>query len=386
MERRGLVSLFLTLISINFVSAQFYGSLSISDALRAVDPSTMVLGIIFVIAALLINVGLSRGGPLKYNQTAKGIISISLALLIIWGIDRAGFDYYGLFNGIVFFIPEGLLETIWPLLFFLSMLFVGWKFGWKSIFLALGIFLIGGAFFAYESGLLLILGGFFILTWLILLLKKKGPVGYSNYPYGQKALGAAKGLGKGAWGTAKGLGRGTRWFGKKSWTGAKTAPEYWKTKKRRKFAKWQAKEEAKETRRDESRRERQADIGLGKAKASRRDVNERFWRRKRGDQKINETYEKRRAEKEQGAQAKQAQREEQTQQQRAEEKAQAQQETAQKQQEAQEKQKTQQQKQLVMDFKALKKQIIDTQRQNPRDPRLEGWIKTLKQMRKQMKS
>lgn len=343
------------LISINFVSAQFYGSLSISDALRAVDPSTMVLGIIFVIAALLINVGLSRGGPLKYNQTAKGIISISLALLIIWGIDRAGFDYYGFFNGIVFFIPQGLLETIWPLLFLLSILFVGWKFGWKSIFLVLGAFLVGiDLFFAYESGLLLILGGFFILIWLILLLKKKPGLRGNIPPYRPSnkrnfSYTNASEILNDYIPSSKDFKRGARWFGGKAkqsagWVGGKTKQSTGWAK-----SKWKQKQYAK------------AQGAAMKEDAAREQAKQQ-----------------QAATKEQAQASKQAQREEQTQQ--------AQQETAQKQQEAQEKQKTQQQKQLVMDFKALKKQIIDTQRQNPRDPRLEGWIKTLKQMRKQMKS
>jgi len=172
MKRRGWIALFLTLVSVNFVSAAVYGSLSIGDALSAMDPSTMVLGVIFIIAALVINTGLSRAGPFRYNRMGSGIISISLALLIIWGINTFGWDYYSFFNGILFFIPEGLVETIWPILFLLFLGITFWKFG-KHALLILGVFLIAGSFFAYESGILFFLGIALIVIWLLWLWKGK---------------------------------------------------------------------------------------------------------------------------------------------------------------------------------------------------------------------
>ena len=170
MKRSGLIALFLALVSVNFVSAAVYGSLSIGDALSAMDPSTMILGVIFIITALVINIGLSRAGPFKYNQTGSGIISISLALITIWGINRMDWDYYNFFN---FFIPEGLIETIWPILFLLFLVLTLWKFGVRNSLLIFGAFLIAGSFFAYESGLLFFLGITFIVIWLLLWLKSK---------------------------------------------------------------------------------------------------------------------------------------------------------------------------------------------------------------------
>jgi hypothetical protein len=135
MKERGLFGIFLTLISINLVSAQFYGSFSISNALRVVEPSTMVLGSIFIAATILINTALSRTGPLRDNRTGAGIISVALGLLIIWGVDRMGWDYYNFFNSIFFFVPAGLLETFWPLMFIISLFFLWWKGGLRFLFL-----------------------------------------------------------------------------------------------------------------------------------------------------------------------------------------------------------------------------------------------------------
>ncbi len=195
MERRGLVALFLTLVSVNFVSAAF----SITDEFSNVDPSTMVLGFLFVTFAFLIHTGLTRTGPFRYNRTAAGMISISLSMLIIYGIDRVGWDYYSFFNGLAFFVPEEFIEIFWPFLFLILLVGSLWKLK-KHALLFWGIFLIGLSFFAYESEFLAYLGGFLILLWLLLLLKswlsgkKKPKLGgdddppedYSNPPPGPR--------------------------------------------------------------------------------------------------------------------------------------------------------------------------------------------------------
>ncbi len=382
MRGKSLLGLFLSLVSINFVSAAFYGSFSLSDSLNSVDPSTMVLGVIFIISALLINTALTRVNIFKDNKNVGGVISISLALLIIWGVNKTGLDYYSFFNGILFFIPEGFLEMFWPIAFLLGLGIMFWKFGIAYTLMIVGALISAGSFFAYESNTLLAIGGgiFFLGLFIALIkfLKKKDKGRGISYPgFGNPA--------KQVWNVAKnagaGLGRGAGGLGKKALQGVKNAPGNWNTRKRRKAEKWQKKEAEKEYKRDERRRERQADIGLGKAKAGKQEKNDRFWRRKRGDEKVEKEYNRRKAEKEQQAQQERTQQKQQQQQERA----QAQQQKAKEnQQAAQAQQQKVAQKQLVMDFKALKKQIIETQRTDPKNPNLEGWIKQLKKMKKQM--
>ena len=148
--------LFLSVTLINFTSAQFYGRFSLSDFFNSVDESLIVLGLIFVIVFALLNYSLSKF--FKGNKGVSGVVSMAVALLVVYGINRSGYNYGGLFNNFFFFLPTGLIETIWPIVA-IGLLIVCWVR--YSIFKGTGIFLmwIGGALmffswlgFFYESG------------------------------------------------------------------------------------------------------------------------------------------------------------------------------------------------------------------------------------------
>jgi len=181
MEKRGLVltfiSVFLSLMLVNIVSAQFYGGFSLSNMLNSVDPSTMILGTIFIISFAFLNFSLSKF--FRGNAGIAGIVAFSISLLITWGINRTGFDYSSLFFNIFFFIPEDLLYTLVPFIL-LGLIILGVvKIGFGETLAILGGFLLLITIFTdlvYESGLvgtigavLLILGG-----WLWARKKKPG--------------------------------------------------------------------------------------------------------------------------------------------------------------------------------------------------------------------
>jgi len=314
MEKRGLLlSFILGLFSINLISAQFYGGgYSLSDILYLINPSTVFLGIIFVISFTLINIGLSR--VFRDNKAVPAVLSLALSFGIIYGMNRMNFNYDSIFYSFFFFVPPNILETLIPIISLILLLIIIWKFKGNSL-IVLGLFLLVLSFFVYESALIMGLGIGLIVTWVVLKFlfsKKKDPVDNISSGSGES--------------------RGSI-LGKKAWSGTKSAG--------RKAAdvgrEW--------TKRDKAMRDKMA------AEAERRK-----------------------------AQGKQA---EQKAQQQTQQKSQAKQANQQDQAKQIAQQQKVQQKQIGMDFRALKAQIIETQRKNPRDPRLEGWIKTLKKLRKQ---
>lgn len=152
------ISFLLSLLFLNFASAQYYGSFG--NILNSVDESTIVLGLIFVIAFAVINFSLEKF--FKGNKGVSGVVSMAVSLLIVYGINRSGFDYSGLFNNIVFFLPAGLLETIWPIIV-IGLLIVCWVR--YSIFKGTGIFLI-------WAGVLLI-----FFSWIGFFYEQGGAIG-----------------------------------------------------------------------------------------------------------------------------------------------------------------------------------------------------------------
>lgn len=139
-KKSGIIAgiLFLSLMFLGFVSAQFYGSFSIGDLLNNIDESTIVLGAMFIIVFGFVNFAL--GKFFRGNKAVSGGIAFAMALLVIYGINRSGFNYTGLFYNIAFFLPTGLVETIWPILVIGGLIFAIIRTG--SITKGIGDFLL----------------------------------------------------------------------------------------------------------------------------------------------------------------------------------------------------------------------------------------------------
>ncbi len=139
-----LLAFILSSVLINFVSAQFYGGTSLSNILYSIDNSTIVLGLIFLMAFALINFALMRA--FKGNRAVSSTIAFSISLLIIWSVNRSGINFVNPFYGFFFFLPTGFLENIWPLLLLALAIFMVVKMGFKkgigTLFIGIGALLL----------------------------------------------------------------------------------------------------------------------------------------------------------------------------------------------------------------------------------------------------
>ena len=183
MQKKGLIlGFFLFLFGINFVTASFhYGGYSLSDVLNTFDSSTVILTSIFLISFILIFWPLSKF--FRENQMLAGIISVAMSFLLIFEINRRGYDFTGFFYNIG--ISEGILSTIIPFVLIIVLIFSGFKYGWGITLTSIGGFFIIISFteIIYEKGITFILG--FILLGIGIWLWKRRRKRRSVDPYYQ---------------------------------------------------------------------------------------------------------------------------------------------------------------------------------------------------------
>ncbi len=163
--KRGTLFIFLLLVSISLVSAQG----SFSDLLDQLDQSAVVLSAIFIISFAIIFFSLSKS-VFKDNTTISGIISAVISFLIIYGINKTGFDFEGFFYDIG--LSGDILMAIIPFIIIGGVIFLIIKLKSSSL-LVFGALLIGLSFFAYEGFVLAIIGGILFIVGLFLLGSKR---------------------------------------------------------------------------------------------------------------------------------------------------------------------------------------------------------------------
>ncbi len=232
------ISVILGIFSINFVSAQFYGGFGLSSILNSIDPSTMILGLIFIVAFALLNYSLSR--VFRDNKTIGVIIAFSLSIGIIYAINLTGLDFQGFFYGIGF--SSGILYTIIPFLLIGGAIYLVIKFDFGTMLAIVGgfLFLIGLTDLVYEKGFVITIGLilFFIGIWI---KRKKKPSINNNIGNGiiktskwiaPKAKVAGKWAGQQTWKGAKLVGQKT--IGGLDYTQQK-AQQKWQERQRRKI-------------------------------------------------------------------------------------------------------------------------------------------------------
>jgi hypothetical protein len=164
--------IFLAIFIINFASAYYGGSFSITDFLSRIDPRDMGFVVIFLASFLVIYFALSRM-VFKGKENIAGGLAIVLGLGIGYAANLAGFSL-DLSN---FFFNIGISEEIfYPfiiVLFVGILIFIGIKtrnFGIS--FLIMGLALVGLSMteYVYESGFTAIVGGIFILLGIGLMV------------------------------------------------------------------------------------------------------------------------------------------------------------------------------------------------------------------------
>ena len=204
---RKRVLLILNLFLINFVSAYYgsYSSFSLGDLLDAIEPSTMILGAVFIISFAFVNFSLLKVFKDKYgepNKATAGVVAFVVSLLITYGINRTGFDFEGLFFNIG--ISSDLLYTIMPLILLAGLIYLTYKFRYKTL-IVLGLLLIGVSFtdLIYSKGATILIGIVLLALGFFWMKRWK--------PSGQRIRAAGRGAWRGASRTGRGLGAGARY-------------------------------------------------------------------------------------------------------------------------------------------------------------------------------
>lgn len=177
----------IAILTVSFASAQ----ISFSDLLNKIDSSLILLSAIFIVAFLLINFSLSK--VFKEQKNIATIMSIVLAFLIVFGINRLELDVPSFFFDLG--ISEDLFLTIIPLILLAGIIFLfvrlpkGKK---KYLFYIVGAFLVAVGFFIFEEaaqlvvlGVALIVFGFIVVPILKFLktslgIKSKPENNYKN--------------------------------------------------------------------------------------------------------------------------------------------------------------------------------------------------------------
>ena len=169
-------SIFLVAMT-NFVSAQFYGGFSLRDIFSSIDSSTVILGVVFIVAFAFVNQALIRT-VFKDNAAIAGVIAFSISFGIAWAVNRTGLDFEGFFYTLGF--SEGLLSTIVLLALIGGGIYLGIKYGFGALLTSIGGLFIIMSFtdFIYKTGTTFVIGlifagigGFILYKWP----KKKKP-------------------------------------------------------------------------------------------------------------------------------------------------------------------------------------------------------------------
>lgn len=181
MKKKLAFVLSLMLFLTGMVSAMYggYGSISLGNLLYSIDESTLVLGVIFLMSFAL--VFFSTLGFFRENKAVTSAVSFGVSLLIIWGINRSGFGYMNIFNDVFFFLPQGFLETFWPLIILgigiVSVVKLGFMKGIGALLFGVGLVLVFMIFtgIIYDSALSANMGIFLAIAGAVVFFlgKKK---------------------------------------------------------------------------------------------------------------------------------------------------------------------------------------------------------------------
>ncbi|MCL5018336.1 MAG: hypothetical protein M1416_01040 [Candidatus Pacearchaeota archaeon] len=162
--KKSLLIVFILVMAVGFVSAQDL----LSDLLNSLDESMVVLSAIFIISFSILYFSLSKL-LFKKDVTISAVISVILAFLITYGVNKSGFDFSGFFFDLG--ISENVFMTIIPLAILGGVVFTIIKLGSKSL-LVFGGLLVALSFFVYAKALLIVVGIILLIIGAILATRK----------------------------------------------------------------------------------------------------------------------------------------------------------------------------------------------------------------------
>jgi hypothetical protein len=218
-KERGVLALALVVFLSGFVASL---NLDFGGIISSIDP----LIIVFLVAFALIYFSTSKmfkdkatGGP---NKGVCTVISLGLSFFIVYYLSQTNFDLELTLGSVG--VGSGMIDTIFPIIIFASILFMFWKIGSRTL-LVFGVLLIliGWLDIAYNNEGAIWLGIILIALYLIIwfFTRNRNPgAGFTGgvAPSATRfARGAGLGLaygGKGLYALGKGLGSGAAWGGK----------------------------------------------------------------------------------------------------------------------------------------------------------------------------
>jgi len=148
------LSFFLLITIIGFVSSQGLGGI-----LESIDEETVWLFAIFIIAFALLFFSLNK--VFRGNTSIAGIISVVIAFLIVYAVNKTGLDVQGFFYGIG--ISQEVLGVILPIVIVAGIVLLIIKMA-KNSLLVIGGLLILLSFFVYARTLLIVVGVILIVV------------------------------------------------------------------------------------------------------------------------------------------------------------------------------------------------------------------------------
>ncbi len=175
--KKGVLFIFLLFAMISFVSAQ--GDLS--ELLGSIDQASMIIYALFIIFFSILFFSLSKT-MFKEDRAVAGILAAVISLLIVYGINKSGFDIEDIFYDIG--ISEEALFIIIPIIIIAGVIFTIVKLKKNSLFVIGGL-LIVASIFVYEKTVLLVIGSILILARMFIPKKKWNmKKEYNNKSYG----------------------------------------------------------------------------------------------------------------------------------------------------------------------------------------------------------
>ena len=170
-----LLSTFFVLSFTNLVSAQFgygYGSFSLADILDGMDPATITYGLLFFIILTLVHLALSRLQLFKStrrtpwgtmesspNVAASGIISFSVAALIVYYMYRSNYNLESLFYGLGF--SGNLVQILFGVAIVIVAIWIIKRYKFPAFFILSGLLIMLISIFTeliYEKGTAFFIG------------------------------------------------------------------------------------------------------------------------------------------------------------------------------------------------------------------------------------
>jgi hypothetical protein len=151
------------------ISAYSYNSVSIVDFFETLGEENIALAAIFLISFALLFTIFGRTGFFKENNAAAAVISLSIALLISYGLYKQGIDFN--IDEIIFSL--GIPDLVIDLLIFFGV--IGLFLFMLIKFKTYTLLILGGILFALsifgiinDGGTLLVVGLVMVVAWAII--------------------------------------------------------------------------------------------------------------------------------------------------------------------------------------------------------------------------